>query len=65
MFLKAFLASAFGWRSQEGGRNSAIAQKKRWAIQLFLWARGSCWRLSWEYCLQQELLSAFFDKISL
>ncbi|WP_143855691.1 hypothetical protein [Nostoc sp. 'Peltigera membranacea cyanobiont' 232] len=35
-FLKAFLASACGWRSQEGGRNSAIAQKKRWAI---LWAR--------------------------
>ncbi|MBD2520798.1 hypothetical protein H6G93_38905 [Nostoc sp. FACHB-973] len=24
-FLKAFLASACGWRSQEGGRNSAIA----------------------------------------
>ncbi|MEH2381688.1 MAG: DUF3854 domain-containing protein [Nostoc sp.] len=37
--LKAFFASACGWRSQEGGRNSAIAQKKRWAIRLFLWAR--------------------------
>jgi hypothetical protein len=30
--------SASGWRSQESGRSSAIAQKKRWAIRLFLWA---------------------------
>jgi hypothetical protein len=36
---KSIFSLCFRLAIAYGRRNSAIAQKKRWAIQLFLWAR--------------------------